>query len=153
MGSPASAHMFRNFSYQKSIDEILAKMTAKIAFLETKIREREARIVEIREAHDITDQDLIKLLTQAANQAVSNARLPMSYNIESTAGETRLIAAGVVQNLVTEQTLIEQEKKSVDQLKMIGRNLKPVTLFGDNGEEYTQGFFSLSFDELDFLGF
>lgn len=157
MGSPASHHMFRNFNYQKPIPEIKEAMERKIESLRAKITEREGRIVRIREEHDISDADLINLLAQAADEAISNRRVAsMSYNLATNGADgsdVRIIAAGVVQNLVTEKSLIEQEKKSVDQLQLIVRNLGPVTRFGDNGEEYTQEFYHLSYDELDFLGF
>ena len=157
MGNPRTRGMFHNFTYQKTVDELKEAMTNKVAFLIKKVAERETRIARIREEYDITDADMITLLTQAANQAVSNARMPMSYNLSTADGnggdEVRLVAAGVVQNLITEKTLIEEEQGSITHLERIVRNLKPVMCFGANGEAYVQDSFSLGDGELDFLGF
>jgi len=156
MASPSTSGMFRSFSYEKSIDEIKAAMTTKISALKDKILDRESRVVRIREEYGITDADLITLLTQAANAAVSNRNVnaPMSYSLDAKEGaETRIIGAGVVQHLVTEKTLIEQESGSIEQLARIVRNLRPVTQHADDGSEYTQTSFTLQDHELDYLGF
>lgn len=154
MGGPASRSVL-NFSFQKSSGEILAKAAAKVESLTLKIAEREARIVRLRKEFEITDQDMIKLLSQAAQDALSNARVTttMSYNI-GTQDEVRVVAAGVVQNLLTERQLIEQEKDSVEKLQMISRNLRPLVAYASQtGERYEVDSFNLSETDLEFLGF
>lgn len=155
MGSPASHSMFRNFSFEKTIDEIQEAMGKKIAFLKDKVVDRQGRIAKLREEHGITDSDMIDLLTQAANLQVSNRPVgKMSYALGGQDDQdVRIIGAGVVAFLLDEKMLIEQEQASVKQLSRIVRNLRPVTCFGDNGETYIQDSFTLRDDELDFLGF
>lgn len=155
MSTPATRSMFR-FTYQKPMAEVIEKMEAKAAFLEAKVTDRQGRVARIREAFDISDADMIDLLTQHANPVTTNAQVKMSYTIETNGGEegeVRIIAAGVIQNLVTEKSLIEQEQETIKQLKRICRNLKPITHFGENGEAYTQDFVTLSDSELEYLGF
>jgi hypothetical protein len=156
MASPSTSRMFR-FSYTKTIEELKTAMAEKIEFLKNKILERQARIKKIREEENITDQDLIDLLTQAANQAVSNARVgPMSYSLTSDANdgeEVRYIAAGTVQNLLAEKSLIESENGSIVQMNRVLRNLRPIKHHADDGTEYTQESFGLNDEELDYLGF
>jgi hypothetical protein len=150
--------MFREFSYEKTLDEIKEAMTKKIAALRSKVIDRESRIVRIREEFSISDADMIDLLAQAAHEAVSNRAVKMSYNIQATNapggdGGTRIIQAGVVQNLLTEKTLIEQERESVEQLERIVRNLVPVTHHAHDGTVYMQTSWTLNENELEFLGF
>lgn len=158
MGGPSSRHMFHNLTFTKTVDEILAKVGTKIAFLHGKIREREARIVRIREEFNISEADMTKLFAQAAaNEGTRN--MAMSYNIQNSpvqgqdTPEVRLVPAGVVQNLIVEQNLISSESASIEKLERIKRNLRPVPHFASNGTMYTQTEFMLTEDELDFLGF
>lgn len=153
MGSPATRHMFGNLSYQKSLPEIKEAMTKKVSEVREKIKEREARVVRIREEFGITDAAMIDLLSQAAREAVSNRTLTMSYSTHGNEGQQMVVQAGVVQNLLTEKSLIEQERESVTQLERILRNLRPLTHFAANGESYTQDSFKFSEDELEYLGF
>ncbi len=155
MGGPASRSVL-NFSFQKSSEEILAKAAVKAESLAAKIAEREGRIVRIRKEFDISDQDMINLLSQAAQDALSNARIAttMSYNLAGQDGDTRIVAAGVVQNLLTERQLIEQEKDHVEKLKMITRNLRPLVAYAtQTGEKYEVDTFTLTEADIDFLGF
>lgn len=154
MGGPAARHMFGNFTFEKTVDEILTAVAEKIDSLKAKINDRMERVVRIRKEFDISDADLISLLSQANQDAVSNRQLAtsLSYNLNS-GGETKIVQAGVVQNLLTEQQLIEQEKDSVTRLSLIERNLRPITHFADNGKEYTQNMFRLSEAEIEYLGF
>jgi len=60
----------------------------------------------------------------------------------------------VVQNLLTEQQLIEQERDLVTKLQMVIRNLRPVVHYAsDTGARYEVDSFPLSESDLDFLGF
>jgi hypothetical protein len=156
MASPSTSSMFR-FSYEKTIDEIKEAMLKKIEFLKTKIAERKARIKKIRAEENITDQDLIDLLTQATNQAMSNARQqgPMTYSLSvgDDSQEVRYIAAGTVQNILAEQGLIESEGGSIVQMERIVRNLRPITHHADDGSVYLQNSFTMSATELDYLCF
>jgi len=154
MGSPASRHMFNSLVYEKTVDEIKAAMEKKIESLKAKVTDREARITRIRKEFDITDAEMINLLAQAANEMVSNRVVAtMSYNLNTTGPDPKIVQAGVVQNLLTEKNLIQQEKDSIEQMSLIVRNLRPVHRFAQDGTEYTQDTFTLREDELDFLGF
>jgi hypothetical protein len=153
MGGPAARHMFGRFEYQKTVEEILAASSKKIEAVKAKISEREGRIARIRKEFDITDAELVSLFAQAANEAGNRYANSMSYNIPSATGEAKVIAAGVVQNLLTEQNLMEQEKDSATKLAMVVRNLRPVTHYADNGVAYTVNTFNLTEDEIEYLGF
>ena len=157
MGHSGSRHMFGSFTYEKECTAIKEVMSKKVEGLKAKINEREGRIVKIRKEYDISDVDMINLLTQAAQGVHQNAK--MSYTISSQAAsgsdsqEERLIGAGVVQNLLTERTLIEDEQASVKQMERVIRNLKPLQKITENGTLYMQTGFELSDTELEFLGF
>ncbi len=155
MGSPGTRHMFGNFCYEKSIDEIKEKMAEKIAFLKTKIEERLRRIVRLREEFGISDSEMIDLLTQYGNELVSNrvVNTSISYTTKASNGDQKIIGAGVVQNLMTEKSLIETEKDSVEKMERISRNLRPVRHITPDGAEWFQTSFRLSEDELEYLGF
>lgn len=155
MGSPSSRSILNNLSFEKTSAEILEKAGLKITALTAKIAEREARIVHIRQEFDISDQAMISLLSQAAQDAVSNrSAVTMSYNIAAQDQDVRIVGAGVVQNLLTERQLIEQEKDSVTKLQLIQRNLRPLTHHAhETGARYEVDSFHMTETDLDFLGF
>ena len=156
MGSPSARHMFNNLLFSKSVDEILGKIVIKIASLREKIREREARIIRIREEYTISEADMTKLFAQANAERNMGS---MTYNIQNSpvpgqdTPEVRIIPAGIVQNLIVEQNLINSEGDAITKLERVKRNLRPVPHFATDGSVYTQTEFVLSEDELDFLGF
>lgn len=154
MGGPGArsmSHMFGRFQFEKTIDEIKAAMLTKIEFLTAKISERKARIAAIRREFDISDEALIQVLSQAvdAGKASSN----MSYTLPTTDGSTKLIGAGVVQNILTENHHIEQEKEICDKMRSILRNLRPVVHHTSDGGSWKQTSWTLTDDEIEFLGF
>lgn len=151
MASTSVRHMFGNFTFSKTIPEILEAVEKKVAALKSKITERENRIIRIRKEFDITDADLISLLSQAAQQ--QGRHVANSYNLNSTTGETKVIGAGVVQNVLTEQSEMAQEKEAVDRLLLIKRNLRPVPHYADDGTVYMQESFTLADAEIEYLGF
>jgi hypothetical protein len=156
MASPSTARMFRNFTYRKPMADVREAMEGKIDQVKAKIAERKERIALIRKEFSISDQDLIELLTQSANQMVSNRLVntaSMSYSMSAPEGEQRLIGAGVVQNLLTEQALIDEEKAALKQLARIVRNLSPYTMVSETGIEYTVRTVELTPEELEYLGF
>lgn len=155
MASPRTRHMFSGLKFSKTSAEIRAKAKDKADFFIKKIAEREQRVTRIRTEFGITDQDMIDLLSQAARESISNKVMTsMTYSVSGQQGEVKIIGAGVVQNLLTEQTLIEEEKVTVQHLLRICRNLDPVTRYtGDTGARYKVDQFDLSDDELEFLGF
>lgn len=155
MGSPSSRHMFSNFSYEKSIDEIKEAMEKKITALTAKIEDRQQRIVRLRKEFDISDAEMIDLLTQYGNELVSNrvVNASISYSTKANNGDQKIIGAGVVQNLMTEKSLIETEKDSVEKLERIVRNLRPIRHVTNEGAEWVQTSFRLNEDELEYLGF
>lgn len=159
MANPSAVRMFNQFVYQKPMVEVRNKMREKVDFLRSKIEERQGRIVKLRTEYDISDQDLIQLLQEAMKREVSNMPIAAStsYTLPSQGSDTsdvRMIAAGVVQNLMTENRLADEEKESVEKLEQIIRNLKPVQYHAEgNGSPYTVDYVTLSSKELDFLGF
>ena len=68
MGAPSSRNLL-HFTYSKTVLEIQVASGKKIDALEAKITEREAHIVRLRTEFDISDQDMISLLSQAAQDA------------------------------------------------------------------------------------
>ena len=162
MGHPSSRHLFGHFTYEKTTDEIGSAMQKKVESLKAKIVEREGRIAKIRAEYEISDQDMIQLLTQEAQHNIQNnvRGAKMSYTLttaspgaEVGANDERIIGAGVVQNLLTERSLIEDEQASVKQMERIVRNLKPLQKITENGTTYELNQFELSDAELEFLGF
>lgn len=165
-------HGIRNmlhFSYQKTTDEILEKVGTKAEAVKAKIAEREQRIRDLRKAHDISDQDLIQIFSQAA-QATREGQSRMSYSISSNsvgtvaahpgsgssgaATEERLIGAGVVQNFLSESNLIETEKADLKKLESIKRNLRPLIHHSsDTGAGYVESYVSMTEEDLEYLGF
>lgn len=150
-----TGHMF-SFSYEKTTAEIKAKATEKIASLQKKIEERQVRISRLREEYSIDDAALVQLLTAARRQAGAE-RFTYSSNSRADDGTNRMeektIGAGVVNNLLTESDFVEQEKADVKKLNTIVRNLRPLPRITQNGNNYSEDSFSLSYEELEFLGF
>lgn len=156
MGSPPARSILSSITFTKSVTEIQAAIDAKLVRIRAKIKEREGRIINLRDTYGITDQDMIQLLSQAAQDAISNSRImSTTYSVNSGKdGETKIIGAGVVQNLTTEQALIEQEKDQIERLEMIRRNIRPIPHFSSmSGTPWTQESFDLSYSDLEFLGF
>jgi hypothetical protein len=154
-----------HFTYQKTVEEVKDKAKIKAEAVRAKILEREGRIRDLRKAHDISDQDLIQIYSQAARNGVTNSSAPMSYTVSTVAkgrsaeGTTSepdewLIGAGVIQNLLSESGLIETEKEDLKKLESINRNLRPTVNFSaDTGVSYVDQFVSLTEDDLEYLGF
>ncbi len=150
-------HLFQNFTYQKPAAEIIEKSAAKIVSIKAKIEERAKRVAALRVEYGIDDAALVQLLTAARKNAQAHV-----YNYITSAvgagGESRMeekaIGAGVVNNLLTENDFIESEKDQVTRLEMIVRNLKPIPRYAEgNGAFIPPEDFTLSYDELKFLGF
>ena len=149
-----------HFSYQKTSGEIFEKVQVKAEAVKSKIAEREQRISDLRKAHDISDQDLIQIYAQAA-QAAREGQHRNTYSIRTNAvaasgsePEERIIGAGVVQNFLSESGLIETEKEDLKKLESIKRNLRPLVQFStDTGAQYTDDFFTLNEEDLEYLGF
>lgn len=146
-----------NFAYQKTVSEIREKVQAKRINLTAKVKEREERIATLREEYGIDDKALIELFRQARTQANAQRFSYVSNSTQADGGnkmEERTIGAGVVNHLLTESDFVESEKALVKRLERIDRNLAPVIHFAEgNGSMYTQDTFTLTEDELDFLGF
>ena len=158
--------MFESFTYEKPSVEIKEKAKAKIADLEDKIKDREARVARIRQEYGITDQALVDILTQARSAQRDN-RTSFTYKTSLGNGvttaqtaqgpEERTIAAGTINNLLTENDFIEAERKQVKRLQLIVRNLKdlpdPNVRVVSPGETRPLRGPSLREDELEYLGF
>ncbi len=152
--------MFESFTYEKSSVEIKEKAKVKIATLEDKIKEREARVTRIRTEYEITDQALVDIMTQARS-AQQRDKMSFSYktthNATAQGPEERTIGAGTINNLLTENDFIEAERKQVKRLQLIVRNLKDLP--DQNVRVVTPGETrplrgpTLREDELEYLGF
>lgn len=153
MGSPSAHHILSNLTFAKTSLEIRTQARAKIERIQAKIAEREQRISTLRAAYEISDQDMIQLLSQQARNATSNSHvLSVTYNVGADEN-AKIIGAGVVQNLMTEQSLIEQERAQIARLEMVVSNLRPIRHHGANGEPYEVDTFDVSYSDLEFLGF
>lgn len=151
--------MFRQVTFTKPAEEIVAKATAKAEAIKSKIAEREQRVAAIRRDHDIDETALVSLFSQARKDdrvmmynAGSNTFPNAEPGKQPSAGD-RFIPAGVVRNLLVEYDLIEEERQQVAALALIARNLKPIPRFADNGASIPPAEFQLHRFELEFLGF
>lgn len=153
MGSPPSRSILSNLSFSKSSVEIRTAVREKLERIRAKITEREGRIATLRSTYEITDTDMIQLLSQQARDAISNARITSTTYSVGTDDNTKIIGAGVVQNLMTEQALIEQEREQITRLDLVVRNLRPLPRHGQNGEAWEDDSFDLGYSDLEFLGF
>lgn len=162
--------MFHGLSYTKSTHEIKEKAIAKIEKLKAKITEREQRLVNLRKEYDIDDKALIELLTAARKaqkqglgnmqytykSSMSNQRIGASASAgldsDKTEEADRVIGAGVVNHLLTENDFIESEKESIKELEFIAKHLKPLVEY-QNGIKLPEQEWTLSKEELKFLEF
>lgn len=152
--------MFRQLTFTKSAEEIVAKATTKTEAIKSKIAEREKRVVAIRQEHGIDEATLVSLFAQARKDdrvAMYNAGSNVFPNVppgqQAGAGD-RYIPAGVVRNLLTEYDLIEEERQQAVSLTLIARNLKTIPRFAEgNGAPIPPAEFALTRFELEFLGF
>ena len=156
MGSPPSRSILSNLTFTKTSEEIRSAVASKLVRIRAKITERELRITNLRASYEITDADMIQLLSQQArdnSNAFSNAPIAMSTYSVGAGDQARIVGAGVVQNLVTEQSLIEQEREQIERLEMIHRNLRPISRVSATGTAFTVDAFEISHSDLEFLGF
>lgn len=155
-------HMFR-FNFQRTHIEVVEKCKSRADAIRAKVSERQQRVVDLRREHDISDAALIQLLTEA-RKTQNEQSAKMSYTYGSNAFpdpspdkpevQERTIGAGIVNFLMTESDLIEAEKDQVRRLDLIARNLKPVKTYATgNGAEIPAPDVSLTYEELEFLGF
>lgn len=149
-----------SFSYEKTADEIKEKAATKLTSLTSKIKERLARISRLREEYSIDDAALIRLLTEARrSSSYSNhtfsylASTPLYGSSTESKMEERTIGAGVVQNILTENDLIDSERASVKKLELILRNLRPLMRHVKDKGWTPHEYFPVSEDALDYLGF
>jgi hypothetical protein len=157
--------MFRGLSFTKSATDIIVAATKKVTTLKAKITEREQRIVDLRKEYDIDDSALIQLLTESRkrdasmsaamtysfSKSLSNSEIGSSHSAPKA--EERIVGAGVVNNLLTENDFIENEKEQVKSLELIARNLKAIPRFSTTGIALPDEEFKLTQDELTYLGF
>lgn len=153
-------HMFSSFSYYKTIDEIREKINQKLIKMKEKIAERETRVLNLRKEYQIDDAALAQLLIASRQQAKSGTLHYKLSNYESSSSddpnsevEERVIGAGVVNNLLTENDFIESEKIAVKRLEFINRNLRPIVKFSPEGNAYEVNSFALTPEECEFLAF
>lgn len=150
---PTEIDRMFNIRIEKTSTEIKDQAKIKIAELQAKIAERQARITKLRTEYDIDDAALIQLLTQARRQEQS-----MQYQYSSTepgSGKMteKIIGAGAVNNLLTENDFIEAEKAMYKRLELILRNISPLTRTTTAGVKYHDDSFVLNYEELELLGF
>ena len=145
-----------NFTFEKPASEIVERASRKAAAIRQKIEEREGRIKRIREEYKISDAILVNIMAQARGQMQRGAAaLVYNAKVRSNDGlheEDVEVAAGIVNNLLTEHDHIEGERAQVDKLEALVRNLKDLRRFAPDGTEYMQGHV-MTMAELKFLGF
>lgn len=90
---------------------------AKVEKLRIRSVERTERIKKLREAHNLSDGDLIQLLQQALNM-----RNAAAYVLAGADGQARTIEAGVVAALVAEDKERGEEAAAKERLERVRRN-------------------------------
>lgn len=153
-------HLFASLNYEKSSQEIIDKCEEKKVKVQEKIETRTKRITKIREDYEIDDAALVHLLDQLRQNSKSSTLKYMTSNAPRSSQENRLdaaqereIAAGVVNNLMTERDQKASEEDQVKELNAIIRNLRPITRYTRDGEEYQEDSFRLEQIDMEYLGF
>lgn len=157
----AAKRLFNQFRYEKTAGEIKVQAEKKVSALAAKIKEREGRIADLRATHDIDETAMVRLLNQARQDAQNDHRTAFTYlasngppGPQAASRPERTIGAGVVSHLLEELDLIEAERAAIERLEAVMRNLRPLKRHTtSNGTRYDEDAFSLSYDELQFLGF
>lgn len=147
-------------TFQKSSGEIKNAVETKVKAIELKVAERERRVARLREEYSIDDSAMVKIYQQRlADQGNMLRNYSYSSGSVNPTGqhvtEEKVVGAGVVENLVTEQEAIASEKGTVKRLGLLSRNLRPVEHWTADGKgnRFTTDAFILSYEELEFLGF
>ena len=155
-----------DFRFEKPSAAIVEKATQKVKKLQAKIEERQARVAKIRAEYDINDGAFIDILTQARQQSQDKMSFTyrpsslgngVSVSVSGSPMVERTIGAGTVNNLLTENDFIEAEKKQVQRLDLLIRNLVDVP--DERIQSLTAGTerplrgHTLSYKELEYLGF
>lgn len=150
-------HSFRNFSFRKTADEIKEKAKLKITQIGAKIEERQKRIADLRKEYAIDDAALVQLLQAARKQQNAMQFTYSTSNVAAGGGnskmEEKVIGAGVVNNLMTENDFIEGERDQLETLSLIVRNLFPIVKHSADGTALPDGGFEMTQDDLRYLGF
>ena len=153
--------LFRGVTYnQFTSPQLREAMTKKVAAVRVKIEDRQGRIRKIQIDNDITSEMATDLVLQYM-QDQQNGRQRMMYSNSvrqqgSTTPKEINVPAGVIANLVTEKSLIEQETAEVTRLDLIIRNLKDDAYYthpetGAVGKR--QVIHTLSDNDMEYLGF
>lgn len=135
--------MFGFLEFTKLGTEIIEKATAKVDQVKAKIAERQTRIKDVCEKYNITASDLFALARMYSGQGGKVRYDSLSMN-DAEEGEPQIrrdIPAGKVAEIGQESSLIEAEKRQVEKLSLIVRNLNPSKLH------------KITYDELQYLGF
>lgn len=135
--------LFTEIKFTKQGSIIKRQAQKKVKQLQAKVKERKERIAKIRSDNEITDADLIELLSEKARHLFSQQG---SYTLTNkishdnpNKSEEVTIAAGVINNINTENNLIGQELEHVQRLGILIRNINPSKVH------------SISFEELEYL--
>lgn len=136
--------MFHHLNFMIAGTKIKEKAKAKLEQLKAKLTERARRIAALRKQYKITDAVWVEILTQRS-QSGNRQSYSVSNAFTSSAKrrgrvKEQLVPASGVGAILAEEEQIENEKKQVQRLELIIRNLKPET-------EHC-----LSFEELEYLG-
>jgi len=95
-------------------------------FLPGKITEREQRIAKLRAEFEISDAEMVDLLSQFTSELSNNYPTSRSYSTRGRNNQNpKIIGAGVIQNLLAERAQIDAEKESMSKMQRIVRNLRP----------------------------
>lgn len=129
--------------FSKKGSEIKTGGDKRLKQLNSKVKEREVRITNLRKEYEISDSDLVELMRKAMNDrdhiGTYSIRSVMATAKAGGLGATRtktgvgtdvshqeyekVVPAGVIQNILTEQSAIENEKDQIERLEIILRNL------------------------------
>jgi hypothetical protein len=149
-------HLFNNLTFQKNTAEIIAAAKGKITQLNSKIEERTNRIRTLRETYQISDSAFVDILSQMReNEKRHNFVQNYSTSTTDRSGVQReiTVGAGVVNNLLTETDFIANERQQVERLTFIVSNLRDVQCFTANSGATYVAPHTLTFGELEYLGF
>lgn len=145
----APRDLLRSVTFTKPGTALHTALGKRIKETRAKVDDRRKRIVDLRAAHDITDADMVELLTQQRANDRAQFYSLSSVAVAAPAGRkgaqasptTRAIAAGVVANLAQESDLVRSESEAAERWTVIHRNL-------DQTREHT-----VTLADLEFLGF
>ena len=134
-------HLFGHLSFEKKGSEIANKASYKIVKLTEKMEERAIRVRTIRKENDLTDEDLLNVLSQARRNDLAHQTYVTSITTTDKGPVQKNIGVGVIMGLMAEMDEIVKEKAAIVRLGLMARNL------------ISDSIYKLTFEELEALEF